>query len=68
MAQYRYACEILRGLNFIGEFSKNTRISTLNENPSSWSQVVACGRTDGQTATKNWPLASSATVSNLWTL
>jgi hypothetical protein len=38
-------------LNFLDRFSRKSSNINVHKNPSSGSQVVSCGRTDGQTET-----------------
>ena len=46
--QRRYSCQILMKCAFLDRFLKNSNIK-FNDNPSSASRAVACGRTDGHT-------------------
>jgi hypothetical protein len=44
--KYRYCCQILMKLEFSGQISKIYSNIKFQENPSSGSRVVPCGRTD----------------------
>jgi hypothetical protein len=52
-----YSCMILIKLKFSREFFENYSNDKFQDNPSSGSRVVACGRTDGQTDTTKLTVA-----------
>jgi len=49
MCSTHYSCRVLMKLEFFRRIFEKCSNIKFNENPSSWSRVVPCGQTDGET-------------------